>query len=212
MTGYVIQALYRQNRDFAAFQHLSAMAGLTGFAGAGWMPENFSGDRLQTLSHAVPHQLFSTGVGFIQATVSGMLGLTVDAATHKVRLAPRLPAGWDFVKVKNYRAGEDKIDFELRRTPTGLKLDANAKLEFTAEQRSVIELLPFASSAAPGERQSLPRLIGSDCTAQSCTYTFAGRSGSERELRYRFQGKEASKTLKFPASEKEFSTIQLRVP
>jgi len=206
MTGYVIQALYRQNRDFAAFQQLSAMAGLTGFAGAGWMPENFSGDRLQALPHSVPHQLFSTGVGFIQATMSGMLGL------NRLRLAPQLPADWDFVKVKNYRDGGERIDFELRRTPTGLKLSTSAKLEYAAEPVRPIELLPLTASTTPGERSVRPRLLSRDCNSESCTYVFAGRSGSEHDLRYRLQGKVVSRTLKFPASDKEFSTVQLRVP
>ena len=243
MTGYVIQALYRQNRDFAAFQHLSAMASLTGFAGAGWIPENFSGDRRQTLPHSVPHQLFSTGVGFIQATMSGMLGLNGDATRHRIEFVPQLPGGWDLVKIKNYRVGDKTVDFTLRRESGRVLFAVDTQ---AADYRLIlrgrynrlpppnswqvgtdtlahpirgeipfvptIELLPIMSEPRPGERQSLPRVIGGGCYAESCMYTFAGRSGSEHELRYRLQGKEASKPLKFPVSDKEFSTVQLRVP
>lgn len=122
MTGFTTLAQYRHHRAYGAFQHLAATAALTGFAGPGYVPENFSGDRCQTLPRAVPHQLFSTGVGVVQALITGMLGLSADASRRAIRLVPHLPPHWDVVRLKGYRVGEDSFDFELRQRPGRLSL------------------------------------------------------------------------------------------
>jgi hypothetical protein len=114
--------------------------------------------------------------------------------------------------VKNYRTGADRAGFELLRTAAGMKLQGDRNVELTVRPQSLVELLPFTPAAAPGDRQTLPRMIASDCTARSCVYTFAGRSGSEHVLRYRYQGEEASMTLRFPASNNEFSALRFAIP
>ena len=73
VTGFVTLAEYRNHLAPAALQHLYGVAALTGFSGAGFIPEYMSGDRAQALAHAVPHQLFSSSA-VIQPVVSGLLG------------------------------------------------------------------------------------------------------------------------------------------
>jgi glycogen debranching enzyme len=116
LSGWAALALYAGGRDDAAWQYVDALADLTFVEGRGYIPELFSGDRLRSVDAAVPHQLFAT-TGFVSAVMRGLLGF--QEGEGKLRLAPRLPAGWDFLTVNNLRWRDARADLAIRRHPDG---------------------------------------------------------------------------------------------
>ena len=116
LTGWAALALYKGGRADAAWQYLDGLADLTFLEGRGYVPELFSGDLLRSVDAAVPHQLFAT-TGFVSGVMRGLVGL--EEGDHELRLAPHLPPGWDFLRVKNLRWRDARGDLEVRRDPNG---------------------------------------------------------------------------------------------
>jgi hypothetical protein len=116
LTGWAALALYRGGRPDAAWQYLDALADLTFLEGRGYIPELFSGDRLRSLDAAVPHQLFATA-GFVSGVMRGLLGF--EEGETGLRLAPVLPPGWGFLRVRNLRWRDARGDLEIRRDARG---------------------------------------------------------------------------------------------
>ena len=67
---------------------------------------------LRSMDAAVPHQLFAT-TGFASALMRGMVGL--EETDRGLRLAPQLPPGWDFLRLRNLRWRDAAADVEIRR-------------------------------------------------------------------------------------------------
>ncbi len=114
VTGFAIEAQYRNHAAAGALQYLRAVAAITGVSGAGFIPEYLSGDRAQELPRAVPHQLFSSSA-VIHPLISGMLGLDGDAVTGTLRFAPHLPPDWRIVRFENYRVGGSVVSGAVER-------------------------------------------------------------------------------------------------
>ncbi|MFB3853522.1 MAG: glycosyl hydrolase family 65 protein [Vicinamibacterales bacterium] len=104
LTGFAALALYAGDRAPAAWGYLDGTADLAFLEARGYIAELFSGDRLRPVDAAVPHQLFAT-TGFVSTVMRGLVGLrpaggTGEDDTHgRLRLAPRLPSGWDHLRV-----------------------------------------------------------------------------------------------------------------
>ncbi len=116
LTGWAALALYKGGRPDAAWQYLEALSELTFLEGRGYLPELFSGDLLRSIDAAVPHQLFAT-TGFVSGVMRGLVGL--EEGDGELRLAPHLPPGWNFLRVKNLRWREARGDLEVRRNADG---------------------------------------------------------------------------------------------
>ncbi len=121
VNGFVTLAEYIHHRPEAAFQHLHAVAAMTGLPGAGFIPEYMSGDRAQQLPRAVPHQLFSSSA-VINPLVSGMLGLSADAFTRTLTFAPHLPPSWGRVSFERYRAGTSTVSGIVERNSGTMRI------------------------------------------------------------------------------------------
>ena len=119
LSGWAALALYTGGRPDAGWQYVDALADLTFLEARGFIPELLSGDRLRSIDAAVPHQLFAT-TGFASALMRGVVGL--QETDQGVVLAPRLPAGWPFLRVKRLRFREGVGDVEVRRTPAGFSI------------------------------------------------------------------------------------------
>jgi hypothetical protein len=117
-TGLVALAEFRNHRARAGIEHLYSNAELTGFAGAGLIPGEFSGERLQTMPHAVPHVLTASS-SVIHPTVRGLLGLGGDAFEGTFSFVPHLPAHWGSLRFELYRIGQSWVSGEVTRQ-TGL--------------------------------------------------------------------------------------------
>lgn len=114
LTGFVACAEYEYRRPLAALVHLRQLAQMAFDHAPGSHPEILSGDFYRPLDESVPHQLFSDGM-VVTPLVRGLLGLRADAANHRLRVAPQLPAAWDRLRVKHYRLGVHQVSFEINR-------------------------------------------------------------------------------------------------
>jgi hypothetical protein len=127
LTEFAALALYRNHRAPAAWAYLDGTADLTFMEARGYIAELFSGDRLRSVDAAVPHQLFAT-TGFVSTLLRGMLGIDSAARTAsapargsfvdgRMRLAPQLPPGWPYLRLRNLRWRGAIFDFAVERTP-----------------------------------------------------------------------------------------------
>ena len=113
-TAFVALAEFRNHRARQALEHLYSIASLTGFAGAGFVPAELSGERAQTTPQAAPHQLFSSSA-VIHPIVRGLLGLGGDAFEGTFSFVPHLPAHWPSLKFELYRIGQSWVSGEVNR-------------------------------------------------------------------------------------------------
>src|SRR5262249_35903209 len=113
-TAFVALAEFRNHRARAGLEHLYSVASLTGFAGAGFVPEQLSGERAQTAPEAVPHQLFSSSA-VIHPVVRGLLGLGGDAFEGAFSFVPHIPVHWPSLRFEMYRIGQSWVSGEVTR-------------------------------------------------------------------------------------------------
>ncbi len=111
-TGFVTLAEFRNHRARAAIEHLSSITSLSGFSGAGFLPEELSGDRAQTMPQSVPHALLSSA-SVIHPVVRGLLGLGGDAFEGTFSFVPHLPAHWPSLRFEMYRIGQSWVSGEI---------------------------------------------------------------------------------------------------
>ncbi|HVX40724.1 MAG TPA: aldose epimerase family protein, partial [Gemmatimonadaceae bacterium] len=96
----------------------------TGFdESLGRNPEVISGRLYKPLDTAVPQQFFATSM-VLTPLIRGLLGIDVDAPSHRVTIAPHLPPDWDSVAVDNVPVGSDRLSFVVRRTRSRFVLEA----------------------------------------------------------------------------------------
>ncbi len=175
LTGFATLALYEHGRAEAGWAYLDGTAELTFIDGRGYITELLSGDRLQPIDASVPHQLFAT-FGFVSGLLRGLVGLRAGSladsdgagSVGSLRLRPQLPAGWDWMRLRNLRFQGTKFDFELERNATATEATvrvtkAAAPLPLTVELalpagaepvdpslREMLQTTDRLSSAAPG--------------------------------------------------------------
>lgn len=121
LTGFAALALYTGDRADAAWAYLDGTTDLTFLEARGYIAELFSGDRLRSIDAAVPHQLFAT-TGFMSTVMRGLVGLRpADGAgeggsSARLRLAPRLPSHWDYLRVRNLAWRGSVFDLQVQKT------------------------------------------------------------------------------------------------
>jgi glycogen debranching enzyme len=116
VTGFATMAEFRYHHAEAGLKRLTGIAAMTGLSGAGFLTENFSGDRPHPLPRSVPHQLFSSSA-VLHPLVSGLLGLDGDGIKRTLRIAPHIPMSWKSTKFENYRVGESLVSGEITNEP-----------------------------------------------------------------------------------------------
>ncbi|MEW5981424.1 MAG: glycosyl hydrolase family 65 protein [Acidobacteriota bacterium] len=129
LTGFAALALYSHGRADAAWAYLDGTADLTFLESRGYMAELFSGGRLRSVDAAVPHQLFAT-TGFVSTLLRGLVGIDALPASDaggisrpaRLRIAPRLPAGWPSLRVRNLRWRDAVVDVTVTRETGGLAI------------------------------------------------------------------------------------------
>jgi glycogen debranching enzyme len=88
----------------------------------GHMHEVLNGDRFVPERESVPDQSWSSAA-FLSNAVRGVLGLDLDAAKRQLRFAPRLPQGWDTLRVRRLDLAGARVDLALRRSRDVVQLD-----------------------------------------------------------------------------------------
>ncbi len=134
LTGFAALGLYANGRPDAAWTYLDGTADLTFIESRGYMAELFSGDRLRSIDAAVPHQLFAT-TGFVSTLMRGLVGLnalpagTLDGQSvpARLQLAPQLPAGWEWLKIRNLRWHGVSADVTITRDAGGLSIHVSPR-------------------------------------------------------------------------------------
>lgn len=121
-TSDVAIAFWQQHRPVEAFAMWKALLPWTTLDSLGHMHEVLAGDMYHEQEESVPGQTWSSA-GFIDASVRGLLGLTVDGQENSIRFSPNLPAEWDTLSIANIRLPHGEVALHLTRVAEGLKLD-----------------------------------------------------------------------------------------
>ncbi|MBV8892558.1 MAG: hypothetical protein JO266_11410 [Acidobacteria bacterium] len=121
-TGWAAVAEYHYHRALPAYFNLYANAQLTLTGSLGHVTEVLSGDYFEPLSTSSPHQIWSAAM-VVSPLLIGMLGLTSDALSHTITLAPHLPYNWSDFGVDNMIAGSCKIRLQYRRRGGAILVD-----------------------------------------------------------------------------------------
>jgi glycogen debranching enzyme len=130
LTGLAALALYANDRPQAAFSYVEGTKELGLLGARGFLPELVSGDRMKPVDAAVPHQLFSTS-GLVSPLLRGLVGFSNG------KLAPRIPAGWDRLRVENLRYRGGLFDMDWKRDRSSAR-----------ETRETLRLEPRGSGAS----------------------------------------------------------------
>jgi glycogen debranching enzyme len=142
-TGWASVGEYRYHHEHAAYGNLRANALLALDGSPGHVTEVLSGDYYQPLSTSSPHQIWSAAM-VVSPLLKGMLGLSTDARSATVTLAPHLPADWNAFSIHNLRAGVAALDFHYSRAPGAIEL----RIENTGTQNCTVEFNPAVSLRA----------------------------------------------------------------
>jgi hypothetical protein len=152
LTGFAALALYSNGRPDAAWGYLDGTADLTFTESRGYMAELFSGDRLRSIDAAVPHQLFAT-TGFMSTLLRGLAGINAlpadirdgRALPERLVVAPQLPAGWTWLRIRNLKWHGVTSDVSITRDAAGWSI--------TVSPRGGMLPIELHAVLPPGSRQ-----------------------------------------------------------
>jgi glycogen debranching enzyme len=154
-TGWASVAEYRYHRPLPAYANLRANALLALDGSLGHVTEVLSGNYYEPLSTSSPHQIWSAAM-VVSPLLRGLLGLDVDAISHRIVFAPHLPADWEAVSVKHVRVGDCLVDLSLQRTLDEIDLTAtrSGSGECTLEFSPALSLRAQVLSAELNRRRT----------------------------------------------------------
>ncbi len=118
----------------------------------GHMHEVQSGERFMPQRESVPEQTWSSAA-FLSAAVRGMLGLEVDASSHRLAFAPQLPSSWRQLSVRGVRVGGSRVDLAWRREQAAAVLEVDnhgASIELDWHQAGADAAYPSVRTVPPG--------------------------------------------------------------
>ncbi len=122
-TGWASVGEYRYHRPLPAYSNLRANALLASDGSLGHFTEVLSGDYYTSFATSSPHQIWSAAM-VISPLLRGLFGLQTDVQTHQITLAPHVPADWTSFAIHNVHIGSVNADFEYRKTPGSIVLEA----------------------------------------------------------------------------------------
>lgn len=142
-TGWASTGEYRYHRAAPAYSNLRSNALLATDGSLGHVAEVLSGDYYQPLVASTPHQIWSAAM-VVSPLLRGLFGVSTNANTRVIRVAPHLPADWSHFKMANLTAGAVRADVAFERTPDGLSLEVKS----SGEGRGMLEFSPALSLRA----------------------------------------------------------------
>jgi len=136
-TASLATAFWSEHRPAPALGMWSALLPWVWLDSPGHMDEVLAGNVYRSQTESVPEQTWSSA-GFLDATIHGLLGLSVDSVAHRIAFAPRLPVAWDRVSIEHIKLSNALVALVLRRTVHRLTLEidnsgAPCTFEFTPE-------------------------------------------------------------------------------
>ncbi|MGA9527352.1 MAG: amylo-alpha-1,6-glucosidase [Terriglobales bacterium] len=142
-TGWASIGEYRYHRPLPAYSNLRANALLALDGSLGHVTEVLSGNYYQTLATGSPHQIWSAAM-VVNPLLSGLLGLSADAATCHLTFAPHAPADWNSFSVENIQLGSEILNLNYYRTAGVIRL----QVESTSAKSCSLEFSPAVSLRA----------------------------------------------------------------
>jgi len=120
-TGWVSLAEFRAGRPLSGYAHLMQNADLTWQQDLGAVTELLSGEFFQPFGRSSSHQVWSSAM-VLSPALRGLFGLDWDALHRTLRVAPHLPAEWNEARLHNVPLGGLRLDLEMTREPSGLRM------------------------------------------------------------------------------------------
>lgn len=181
-TGWASVGEYRYHRDIAGYANLRANALLALDGSLGHVTEVLSGDYYQGLATASPHQVWSAAM-VVSPLLRGLFGMETEAASHRLRLAPHVPADWDHFDVRHVHCGDSSLDFAWRRTAEGWTVDIRQSGETPCE----LEISPALSLRA--------RVLKTEFDGRASAFRMEGTS-QDQHVAIHVQSTSGSHTLR----------------
>lgn len=175
-TGWASVGEYAVHRANAGFANLRANSQLALAGAPGRVMEVLSGSYFEPLSTSSPHQIWSAAM-VMSGMLRGLLGLSVDATTNTVRLAPHVPAEWDSMVVRNVRVGQTVLTLQYRRAGEAIELEVRQDGAGPVE----IEFAPAISVRA--------QVLGADVNGMQLKAD-QERTGQDKHIVLRFKSRE----------------------
>ncbi len=151
-TGWASMAAYKYHRPQIGYDYLMANALLTYDNALGYVTELLSGDFNQAFGRSSHHQVWSCAM-VVTPLVRGLLGLEADAIHNRITFAPQLPANWNNVSVKNFRAGNQPwgwdLSVERKYNPTAATLTITVSRPVMRETEPYLTGFLIAPSLPP---------------------------------------------------------------
>jgi len=142
-TGWASVGEYRYHRALPAYSNLRSNALLALDGSLGHVTEVLSGDYYEPLSTSSPQQIWSAAM-VVSPILKGMLGLKVDAISHRLRLSPHIPADWKSFEISNVHVGNAVLNLKYRRDAENVSLEVTR----TGSGESTVEFSPAFSHRA----------------------------------------------------------------
>lgn len=121
-TAGTAATFWEEHRPSTALPIWSALVPWSSLDSLGHMHEALAGDSYHEEVESVPEQTWSSS-SFLSAAVYGLLGLHVDAMSHRVILAPHLPPQWEMVSVRSLKLAGSTFRFRMVQTLDQLSLE-----------------------------------------------------------------------------------------
>ncbi len=120
-TGWAAIAEYRSGNILSGYSHLRQNADQTTTQDLGAVTELLSGAYFQPFGRSTSHQLWSSAM-VITPILRGLFGLTINAGTHTVTIAPHLPADWPEARIEALHVGASTCTVTFLRRGGVLKV------------------------------------------------------------------------------------------
>ena len=145
-TGWASVAEYRYHRALPAYANLRANAQLVFDGSPGRATEVLSGRYYTPLATSSSHQIWSSAM-IVSPLLRGMMGLSVDALSSRVRFEPHVPANWTDFAIQRIPVGAASGTLATSLTLSYHHSAGEITLEVTrhGEQRVQLEFLPSFS-------------------------------------------------------------------
>jgi len=120
-TAALSEAFWLNHRPATALALWRTLPPLARLDSLGHMPEVLAGNLYRPQAESVPEQTWSSA-GFLQATIHGLLGLSIDSVAKRLLFAPRLPAEWSGVTISHIQLSATSVSLVLGRVGDNITL------------------------------------------------------------------------------------------
>ena len=205
-TGWAAMAEYRTGRPLSGYAHLMQNVDMTWAQDLGAVTELLSGRYFEPLGRSTTHQLWSSAM-VLSPALRGLFGVSFNAATNTLTVAPQLPATWTHATLRHVPVGADKrVTLKFQRQANGMTVqaqaeDGSAALPILAGpagaqgNRGVLRV-PLAGAELaipselplPGAETSQLKVLEQHADAHSAMWVLEARGGAEFTLPLRLNG------------------------